>query len=108
MAPSISGQGRPDEGSIMKTIHLKPSWKHSLSLNDLILYPPEGYQFTLDSGVERAFFGQASKLDWAYDFQHWLGTRIPLPLVKSYLERFKRTPSSTDLTYAVIHLVLRS
>ena len=90
----------------MKTLRLEPSWKHNLSVTDLIAYPPEGYQFILDSGVDRTLFRKVSKSNWAYTFQHWLGTRIPLMMVKSYLEKSKRTPG-TDLTYAAIHLVLR-
>ncbi len=93
--------------SVMKTIHLEPSWKHNLSATELVESPPEGYQFTLDSGAQRTLFEVASKFDWVYALQHKVGTRVPLALAKSYLERLKRPPAGTDLTYATIHLVLR-
>lgn len=79
----------------------------TLSVDNLVAYPPEGYRFISASSLEESVIQGASRFDWAYGVQHWLGTRVPLPLVKSYLGRFKSTSSSVDLTYALMHLVLR-
>lgn len=61
----------------------------------------------MGSSLEENSFRWASRFDWAYDIQAWLGTRIPLPLIKSRLEKFRRPPSQSNLTYALMHLVFR-
>lgn len=91
----------------MKQIYLESAWKHNLSVNDLVLYPPEGYRFSLDSSLEESFFKRASRFEWTYAFQAWLGSKVPLKLVKSYLEKTRRVPGGTQLTYASIHLDFR-
>lgn len=91
----------------MKTIFLEPSWKHNLSVSDLTRYPPKGYSFTVDNGRERTLFQLASKVNWTYSLQDLVGRKLPLMLIKSYLEKVRKIPQGTDLTYASIHLVLR-
>jgi len=80
---------------------------HSL-YKELVLYPPSGYQFiTQGTSWDRAF-SVASKVNIIYSFQQrGLGNIIPVNLTKAYLERFKKLPQDTDLTYATGHLVFR-
>lgn len=72
------------------------------------MYPPPGYEFiTQQTSWDKASTA-ATKVNTIYSFQQKvLGKLIPVNLAKAYLERFKRPPSSTDLTYATGHLVFR-
>jgi glycosyltransferase involved in cell wall biosynthesis len=80
---------------------------HSL-YKQLIDYPPEGYQFLTQGTDWDKIFSTASRLNAIYSFQERiLGKVIPVNLIKAYLERFKKLPTGTDLTYATGHLVFR-
>ncbi len=92
----------------MKSIYLDVAGRmHSLYKN-LVLYPPDGYQFvTQDSGWDK-ISAVAARTNVVYSFQqNALGRIIPVNLAKAYLERFKKPPEGTDLTYATGHLVFR-
>ncbi len=80
---------------------------HSL-YKKLVLYPPPGYQFiTQDTSWDKAF-SAAVKVNAIYSFQQRVLRKIiPVNLAKAYLERFKKLPGGTDLTYATGHLVFR-
>ena len=74
----------------------------------LISNPPSGYnvitQGTKWDGTLR-FFTQTDSL---YSFQErYLQKLIPVNLFKAYLEKFKKPPQGTTLTYATGHLVFR-
>lgn len=75
---------------------------------ELILHPPEGWEFN----VEKPFFdkavGIAISIDFLYSFQEKvLGKIVPPNLFKAYLEKRKRIPEGTDLTFSLGHLVFR-
>lgn len=84
-------------------------WKMHSLYNELVLSPPEGYQFvTAPTSVDRTF-RLASKIRLAYVLQQRiLAPLLPLVLLKSYAEKYLKTPPNrTDLTYACEHLVFR-
>lgn len=92
---------------LMKTIYLEPAWKQTLSVKDLLVHSPQGYQFITKEASQEKVSKLAAKMDFAYALQGWLGGMLPLNLAKAYLERFRRIPQGADLTYAVTHLVFR-
>ena len=92
----------------MKKIYLDVAGKMHSLYNEIINYPPEGYEFISEqvSWDERS--RGISHTDFVYSFQkNILNNAIPVNLVKAYLERFKKIPSDTDLTYSSGHLVFR-
>ena len=92
----------------MKKIYLDVAGKMHSLYNGLILFPPEGYEVV----TEDVFWDKTSKaisnVDFIYSLQKKaLSKLIPVNLVKSYLERLKKPPDGTDLTYATGQLVFR-
>jgi glycosyltransferase involved in cell wall biosynthesis len=92
----------------MKKIYLDIAGRMHSLYKQLIDYPPEGYQFlTQGTGWDKAI-STASRVNAIYTFQgRILGKIIPVNLTKAYLERFKKPPEGTALTYATGHLVFR-
>jgi glycosyltransferase involved in cell wall biosynthesis len=91
----------------MKTIYLEPPWKPLLWSDILVTHPPQGYRFVAPQDAEQRLFQLAAKRDISYLFQRWVAGRMPVGLVKAYLEKFKPIPREANLTYAITHLVLR-
>jgi len=90
-----------------KKIYLEPAWKlHSL-YNSLIQNPPDGYEIISSQSLDNKVFKSASKMRQAYRVLELLDNGMPSTLIKSRLERFKKIPKETDLTYACGHLVFR-
>lgn len=80
---------------------------HSLYKN-LVLYPPEGYSFRVDESLwGKTSQTVATTTPILHFIQKTLGKVVPLNLAKAYLERFKKPPEGTSLTYATGHLVFR-
>lgn len=80
---------------------------HSL-YKGLVMYPPSGYQFVTQGTSWDKASSAMSNINAIYSFQQrFLGRVIPVNLVKAYLERLKKPPQGTDLTYATGHLVFR-
>ncbi len=80
---------------------------HSL-YRELVLYPPPGYCFLSEPTTWDRVSNYASRTDFIYSaLPRILGTVMPVNLTKAYLERFKKPPKGTDLTYATGHLVFR-
>lgn len=80
---------------------------HSL-YEGLVLYPPLGYCFLTKPTTWDRVSSYASKTDFIYStLPRILGAVVPVNLAKAYLERFKKPPKGTDLTYATGHLVFR-
>lgn len=92
----------------MKQVYLDIAGRMHSMYRELVDYPPEGYHFvTQGTGWDRVS-SAVSKANTLYSFQQWfLGKFIPVNLTKAYLERFKKPPQGTDLTYATGHLVFR-
>ena len=92
----------------MEKIYLDiPGKIHSL-YNEMINYPPEGYEFI----GEYVFWDKTSKgisnIDFIYSFQkNILNKLIPVNLINANLERFKKIPEDVSLTYSCGHLVFR-
>ena len=80
---------------------------HSL-YKELVMYPPPGYSFLAKPTTWDKVSNYASRTDFIYSvLPRILNTVVPVNLTKAYLERFKKPPESTDLTYATGHLVFR-
>lgn len=80
---------------------------HSL-YKELVMYPPPGYQFITQKTSWDKAFTAAAKVNTIYSLQQKvLGKIMPVNLAKAYLERLKKPPKGTDLTYATGHLVFR-
>ena len=92
----------------MKTVYLDVAGRmHSLYRN-LVLYPPTGYRFITQGTAWDKISSTAAKANAVYLFQERvLSKAVPVNLAKAYLERFKKLPEGTDLTYATGHLVFR-
>ena len=93
--------------ALMKTIYLEPVWKQPRSSENLIAYPPQGYQFVANETRMEKGFKIAAKIDFAYTMQELLFKVAPVYLVKAYLEKLRRIPKGADLTYAITHPVFR-
>jgi glycosyltransferase involved in cell wall biosynthesis len=92
----------------MKKIYLDAVGKTHSLYNEIINYPPEGYEFI----GEHVFWDKTSKgisnIDFIYSFQkNTLNKLIPVNLIKANLERFKKIPEEVNLTYSSGHLVFR-
>jgi len=92
----------------MKKIYLDIAGRiHSL-YKELVLNPPAGYQFVTQGISWDKVFSVASRINPVYAFQkRILSKMIPVNLAKAYLERLKKPPKGTVLTYATGHLVFR-
>lgn len=92
----------------MKKIYLDVAGKMHSLYKELVMYPPPGYEFTTQKTSWDKAFTAATKVNTIYAFQqNILAKIIPMNLTKAYLERFKKPPKGTDLTYATGHLVFR-
>jgi len=98
---------KADEKKV-KRVYLDVAGRMHSLYKELMLHPPRGYQFVaLDSGWDRVS-SVASKVNLFYSFQEKvLGEIIPVNFAKACLEKFKKPPKGTDLTYAAGHLVFR-
>jgi len=94
----------------VKRIYFEPAGRLVLFDKGLILYPPEGYEFT----TEPTAWDKVTKGIINNDFlfftlqKNILQKLFPPNLLKSYLEGFlKKAPTKVDLTFARNHLVFR-
>ncbi|MFC1864243.1 glycosyltransferase family 4 protein [Chloroflexota bacterium] len=71
-------------------------------------YPPPGYQFLVGQTRWDGVSSAVAKVNPIYAFQERILSRlIPVNIVKASIERFKKPPQGTDLTYSTGHLVFR-
>ena len=92
----------------MKKVYLDVAGRMHSLYKELISYPPPGYQFVTQGASWDKFSATAIRVDAIYSFQRRVLRKIiPVNLTKAYLERFKKPPQGTDLTYATGHLVFR-
>lgn len=69
--------------------------------------PPAGYEFVvLESSLEKATKA-ASKFNFANPIFLRLDYIVPLNLLKSYYEKFRKIPVARDLTYSYDHIIFR-
>ena len=92
----------------MKSIYLDVAGRMHSLYQELVSHPPPGYQFVTQGTRWDTAVRAASKLNGIYTFQEMiLSKAIPVNLAKAYLERFKKPPEGTALTYATGHVVFR-
>ena len=91
----------------MKRIYLDVAGKMHSLYNELINYPPEGYEFISDEIVWDELSTASCRIDSVFFLYPFLNKIIPLKLTKAYIDRFKKIPKDTDLTYSAAHLVFR-
>ena len=92
---------------MVKKVYLEPLWKLRQEYEELIENPPEGYQFATHGSLSEGVFSRLSKFRLSYSVLFALYKVSPMQLVKPCLERLKRIPQGTALTYAVLHPVFR-
>lgn len=92
----------------MKKVYIDVAGRMHSLYEELIDYPPPGYQFVTKGTSWDKAFSVAAKINVTYVFQERiLSKMLPVNLSKAYLERFKKPPEGTALTYATGHLVFR-
>lgn len=93
----------------MKRVYLDVAGRMHSLYRMLLEQPPEGYVVRRDGGAMDRAFSKAASRDWLFKAVVRHASRIAPPnLVKARLERFKRIPGGTDLTFANGHLVFRN
>ena len=92
----------------MKKIYLDISGRRHSLYEVLVDYPPDDYEFVTGQTPWDKASKSLAKIDSIYSFTHEvLGKLVPVNLVKAYLEKWKKIPQGTNLTYSAGHLVLR-
>jgi glycosyltransferase involved in cell wall biosynthesis len=91
----------------MKKVYLEPSWKMRSISKELIVNPPDGYEFVTLNSAEESMIQAVGRLPFSYSLFHGISKLVPMTLTKSYAEKFRKRPDNTDLTYAFEHLVFR-
>jgi glycosyltransferase involved in cell wall biosynthesis len=90
-----------------KKIYVEPFWKMHSGDREQFLVSPEGYEFLIPQTLSERTFQIASRMDFSYSALNRLERIMPIYLLKSYLERFRKIPQGTDLTFSYGHLVFR-
>lgn len=89
-------------------IYLEPLWKMHTLYKDLIEEPPPGYEFVLAQSLKERLAKTASRFDLAYSLQGQLLSRgVPVNILSSFLDRFRRLPGDIKLIYSNGHLVFK-
>ena len=89
-------------------VYIEPTWGLHSAYKSLIRCPPEGYRFEAERGRERAAIKAASRFPLTYSLLYALDRAVPVHLLKSYWNTLKRPPARTELTYSIMHLLLRN
>lgn len=93
----------------MRNIYLDTSGKMHSLYNNLINEPPEGYKFINEPTKWDASCKKMFEIRKLYLFSQSLpNTVAPLNLLKAYVEKRKKLPEETDLTYSTGHLIFRN
>ena len=92
----------------MKKVYLELAGRMHSLYREFIDYPPEGYEFITEGASWDKVSKSAADSGIIYSVQkRFLRHIIPVNLTKAYLERFKKIPQGTELTFSVGHLVFR-
>lgn len=91
----------------IKNIYLEPAWKMHSFYQGLMANPPSGYEFVTFQSRQEKLFKTASKINLSYSILNGIDKIVPIVLTKAYLERFRKIPLETDLTYSFDHLIFR-
>lgn len=83
-------------------------WKLPISANYIANSPPDGYKFVRADGARNRFFLSASRYNISYRLLNTLDKAIPMVIASSWLQKWRKPPPGTVLTYAFPgHLVFR-
>jgi hypothetical protein len=94
--------------SQVKKIYLEPMWKLPISANYIASCPPDGYEFIRADDTRNRFFLSASRYSLSYHLLNTFDKAIPMVIVSSGLQRWRKPPHGSVLTYAFPgHLVFR-
>jgi glycosyltransferase involved in cell wall biosynthesis len=92
-------------------VYLEPAGKMHSYLKELMRYPPAGYEFiTHETALDRSILKPLLNSNVVYFAlqRNVLEKLIPMPLVKSYIERFlRKAPPDAALTYSYGHPIFR-
>lgn len=81
--------------------------KHSL-YDNLINYPPDGYEFVNDVTKHDKFTKNVTKISFLPNLlMKTANNVVPINLVKPYLEKSLKVPSGTHFTYSAGHVVFK-
>lgn len=93
-----------------RRVYIEPTFKLHMGYHakELIPYPPEGYEFVARGGLHERVSDRASRYPIVTTLVDMAADRIPLFLLKSYLDKFtRRPPADAVLTYSCHHLIFR-
>ena len=90
-----------------RIISLEPAWKMHAMQQQLLSFPPTGYEFLATPPPVEGLFKAISSMNMAYKLMRPLDNIVPTMLIKSWLQRRGELPANVVLTYAVDHLVFR-
>jgi len=92
----------------MKKIYLDVAGRMHSLYSGFLRYPPSGYMFVTQDNSWDGVSNAAIRNNSIYTFQERVLSKIiPVNMAKAYLERLKKPPSGTSLTYSTGHLVFR-
>lgn len=91
----------------MRKIYLDAAGRWHSLYKELIRCPPEGYEFISRPGAWDKLSEAARSIDSPLAPHRVINRIMPVGLTKAYLERFRRIPKDTALTYSAGHLVFR-
>lgn len=90
-----------------KKIYLEPAWRMHSGEEAQFSHPPHGYEFVIPNGLSQRTVKALSNVGPAYSLLETVNKAVPLILIKAHLERLRRRPQGTSLTYSLYHLVFR-
>ncbi len=91
----------------MRRIFLEPVWKLPQSYQSWVTAPPSGYEVVESAGVQDGFFRTVSRWPMAYEMLWALDAVVPPVLTQAWLQKRRRPPEDSLLTYAHGHVVFR-
>ena len=94
----------------MKRVFLEPAGRMHSFLNELVLNPPQGYEFIIqNTSWDKTISPFLNNNFIYYTLQrNVLNKLVPMHLAKAYLEGlFKRIPKDAALTYSIGHPIFR-
>ncbi len=90
-----------------QTVFLEPAWNLHGFQQQMIEHPPAGYKFVVNGSAQQKVLRNAAGWELARSLLAASASAVPMTLAKAWLQRWDKTSSTTDLTYAVDHLVFR-
>ncbi len=101
----VLGDSRSENS--MKKIYLDAGFRPYPSYLELVSCPPEGYEFIISSSAWRKAVVGVARKRLPFSLLGQLDRRVPLNLVRAYLQSFSPIPRDIDLIYSSGLLVFR-